>query len=828
MSSILPPARRFAVRSLLATTSAAALLLAGPAPAGAGQSVANQTVAAVTNPAGGATTSVFITGATVTGDVTNAGTITPGKVTQVTVPFPFASATAIAVNNSAVGGKIVNSGTITATQNARTVNGTAIAVGLSVNNSTVGGGIVNSGTISATATGFNGFSFKTTGILITGASTVTGGITNRGTITASGSGINIFGFGDTVTGGITNRGTITASGSGINIGINIVGGTVSGGITNSGTISASGGIGGGIVLSGGTVSGGITNSGTISASGGIAGGIVLAGGTVSGGITNSGTIHVAGTGIGIIGFSTVSGGIVNTGTISGGFAAINLSSVNSQNFAPEGAPTTITQAGGALIGSVLGSGNANADMLNFTGGRIVLSPTQSVSGFGTYNQTGGTLVLGVTPSTAAGSFASVSAGTITLGGALNVALQLNGTTNYAASQTYKDAIAATNSLTGTFTTVTTSLPLFTASVSPDATTPNALDVTLRVSPTGLAASAQNLTQNLRFGLEAPAVLVETVQNRLVAASGADTGATLASLSPAQQIAGGSGVLTDGGDGAASAKGGVWARAFGLFGSAPASGPAVSYQENREGVILGADWRVGEGVVLGLAGTYATTTAYFADASRTNVHSYEGAVYAGWSGGPWYATGLAGLGANSYATTRQLTPFGLTGAATSTPTGQSYSSYGEAGYGLRAGGYTLTPYAGLGYVHSHIEGFTEEGGFFGALTTGAADANSLATTLGVRASTRVSLGEHGVLVPELRAGWSHEFLDAAQTINASLTNVPGSLFSATGANFGRESALIGAGVTYDLATAVKLFADYDGKLTGSFQEHAFSAGLRVRF
>ena len=156
-----------------------------------------------------------------------------------------------------------------------------------------------------------------------------------------------------------------------------------------------------------SVSGGVSNSGTIavSAPGARAVGILVGrvatqtsfGGTVSGGITNSGTITASGkTGIGIalVGGATVSGGITNTGTIMGSTAAIDVSG--------EGGPTTITQSAGALLGSVVGSGNANADVLNFTGGRIVLSPTQIISGLGTYNQTGGTLVLQVTQSTAAG------------------------------------------------------------------------------------------------------------------------------------------------------------------------------------------------------------------------------------------------------------------------------------------------------------------------------------------------------------------------------------------------------------------------------------------
>ncbi len=78
-TALLPPSRhsRFTT-SLLVTTSVAALLLA--APAKAGQTITNQTVATVTNPAGNATTSIVITGSTVTGAVANAGTISPGTL----------------------------------------------------------------------------------------------------------------------------------------------------------------------------------------------------------------------------------------------------------------------------------------------------------------------------------------------------------------------------------------------------------------------------------------------------------------------------------------------------------------------------------------------------------------------------------------------------------------------------------------------------------------------------------------------------------------------------------------------------------------------------
>ena len=234
---------------------------------------------------------------------------------------------------------------------------------------------------------------------------------------------------------------------------------------------------------------------------------------------------------------------------------------------------------------------------------------------------------------------------------------------------------------------------------------------------------------------------------------------------------------------------------------------------------------------GVAATYVASSASFKDGSRTNLSSYQGAIYAGWAGGPWYALGSAVVSFNDLGTSRLLTPFGLPGDATSSPSGQSYQGHAEAGYHwlLPAAGVnvSVTPYAALDYVNAHVSGFSEAGGF-GALSVNAADSNSFQTTLGVRLTSRIALGNYGVLTPELRLGWNHEFLDAAQSLSASLTGVAGSAFSATGIAFGRDAALVGAGLSLDLSPDAKVFVDYDGKLGSRLQEHSVSGGLKVRF
>jgi uncharacterized protein with beta-barrel porin domain len=292
------------------------------------------------------------------------------------------------------------------------------------------------------------------------------------------------------------------------------------------------------------------------------------------------------------------------------------------------------------------------------------------------SRAGGTLVLQVTPSTARGSFASVSAGAVKLGGALQVVPQ-GSLGAFAATQTFKDVIVGTNSLTGSFASITTPITLFTASLTPDATTPNALDATLSLSQAGLAASAQDLTQSSQLSLDAPRVLTQALQDRLVASGGA---------------LGEAGANAKGVAGFSFGNANVWARGADQFGSATASGTGVGYDINRAApLIAGVDWRLDNGIVTGFAATYVATSASFKDGSRTNASSYQGAAYAGWAGGPWYALGSAVVSFNAFGTSRLLTPFGLPGDATSSPSGQSYQGHAEAGYhwGVPAAGVNVS-------------------------------------------------------------------------------------------------------------------------------------------
>jgi uncharacterized protein with beta-barrel porin domain len=363
-----PVSVRHARRRLLATTSALALVgtaaffgIAAPRPAAACTIDVTGASGAVSN--AGNIDCINIHGATVTGNVSNTGTLGSGAI-------------GIAISGSTINGQVTDTGTILG--GIRADGGSTItstATGITVGpTSKFSGGIVNNGTI----TGVNGVELNTVstfaggisnsgtiaaqllGTAVVDSGIVTGGIANSGTI-SSAHGFGIFLEADSVfSGGISNSGTI--SGHTTAVYLHLVS-TFSGGITNSGVVSGPLGI----VVSGGfsvattLFSGGISNSGTISAAhiGILVSGVAQFGDSLGGGITNSGTIRVGanGTGAIVVGFiSNFSGGISNSGTITGGQSAVGINT-----------STILTFSGGITNSGTIKVGAAGAGIVVDTG-----------------------------------------------------------------------------------------------------------------------------------------------------------------------------------------------------------------------------------------------------------------------------------------------------------------------------------------------------------------------------------------------------------------------------------------------------------------------------
>ena len=340
-------------------------------------------------------------------------------------------------------------------------------------------------------------------------------------------------------------------------------------------------------------------------------------------------------------------------------------------------------------------------------------------------------------------------------------------------------------------------------------------------------SGENLTRTIDLLLSRPQTYVYTLEERLLDGSlFADAGTSLGIAGiPLQLAVAGNSVA-----GPSSERGGFWVRGFGVQTNASPTLNGAPFNDAREGVLGGVDWRFDDAWTLGFAGAYSNDAVNFSDGSNSSFNSYDVLAYGGWRDGSVYLTGIGGASFSDISTTRSLALSSLP-SANGSFSGQTYTAYGEGGYVMMPwGGVRLTPYLGLRYTHAHTDAFTETGGAIGPLSVSAVSGDSLVSTVAARLALPVDVAGFGTVVPEVRAGWQHEFLDIGHSINAAFaaTPTPGSPFLITGATVGRDSALVGVGLTHDLNADTRFFLDYDGLITGGIAQHAFSAGLRVKF
>ncbi len=391
-------------RALLASSSVAALLVGGGAPAAFAAPCNHTITSSFDNPAGSTVTNVCVFNTQLAGSIINNGTISPSGIAL--------------INGWIVGGSIKSSGIIgggISLDSASKIIANGVTA-IRITGPTFTGGITNRGAITDDSYGIFAYGNSTfsgsitnsvigsisageIGIVVDGVTTFMGGTSNSGSIVAGFSGIRVLGV-TTYMGGISNSGVIIATrDDGIAVtNVAIFGSTsAGGGISNSGTISAATGIS--VVTS--TIDGAIVDTGTIEASShGIlidsASEIVttkttiaITGPTFTGGISNAGTISASGAyaGISIAGVTNFAGGISNAGTITGetgivigagvtfaaGSAIVNSGSISGTGGTAIDASAatslaTIDQVAGTISGNIKLS--TKSDALNISGGTI--------------------------------------------------------------------------------------------------------------------------------------------------------------------------------------------------------------------------------------------------------------------------------------------------------------------------------------------------------------------------------------------------------------------------------------------------------------------------
>jgi outer membrane autotransporter protein len=765
--------------------------------------------------------------------------------------------TVLTADNSYIGGTTISGGTLQLGNGGTTgsITGNVMDDGiLAFNRSDVVtfGGVINGtgsvrqiGTGTTVLTGNNTYSGGTTvsaGTLQLGNGGTTGSITGN----VMDNGILAFNRSDVVTFG----GVISGTGSVQQIG---TGTTV---LTGNNTYS------GGTTVSAGTLQ--LGNGGT---TGSIARNVIDNGilafnrsdlVAFNGVISGKGSVQQNGTGTTVLvtdntytGTTTVNAGslivdgsiasaqtLVNPGGFLGGHGTIGGNVVNSGTVGQFNSPGTLTitgnytqNAGGTLQIQIAGLGTGQHDLLAVKG-HAALAGTLQLSPLGEFNLHPGDQITFLTAQNGvSGTFSNVSTGTIVQG-------EVTSLPNAVVLKAVQGSFATTPGVATTPNTLAVAKALDSAAGDPREA---ALFAFLNSEP--LANLPHDLT--LIAPTQISSMNATTVSGGKVQASnvGQRMANIRAGISPGFSAAGftinGSTPSLSGGlSGPTGAEGkagpsvlapvpenrwGVFLTGLGEFTNVDSTSNAAGYDVDTGGFTIGVDYRVTPNFAIGLFGGYAHTSVDLVGGGNIDVNSGKIGLYATVFGNGFYLDSAVSAGPSGYDTRRTA----LQGTASGTTDGSDVNVLVAGGYDWKIGNLSIGPTASFQFSYVGLDSFTETGSL-APLKFPDQNTESWRTAFGGKASYDWKVG-HIAVIPQVNAAWQHEYGSVAYSVVANFASGAGNSFTVSGPEIGRDSFLIGAGVSVLWTDRISTYVYYDGEVgRTNYESHNISGGIRVTF
>ena len=247
-----------------------------------------------------------------------------------------------------------------------------------------------------------------------------------------------------------------------------------------------------------------------------------------------------------------------------------------------------------------------------------------------------------------------------------------------------------------------------------------------------------------------------------------------------------------------------------------------------GFNAGADYRVQDDLLVGLATGYSYTGARFqGSGGNVQANTWPLTAYVAYLPQSFYAYGSLGYALNLFNLEREIGFGGLNRTARSSTTGNQFNAYGEAGYDLKVKRLVVTPVLSLAYSRLWVGGFTEDGA--GSLNLQVSPQNARSLQTGVGGKIALPMKRNSVVVvPQVYATYQHEYSNSSRGLDARLSQA-GSTFTFQSENPHRNFAVVGANVNILTQKNLKVQLDYNAEVgRGNSAAHYVSAGVRWEF
>jgi len=270
----------------------------------------------------------------------------------------------------------------------------------------------------------------------------------------------------------------------------------------------------------------------------------------------------------------------------------------------------------------------------------------------------------------------------------------------------------------------------------------------------------------------------------------------------------------------------WISGYGLGGFADSDGNAGSARYNIGGTLFGLDRKLDSVHTVGMFGSYSYLDLKAPTRNQSVISN--GGQFGGYGirDLDWTYTMLSGaFGFTEYDSTRRITAGGLNATAEATYQGWQANTWLEQGLRFRRGNFVLQPFTALNYIYVDQNSFNETGAGVMNLSVDRIDAHALRGVLGTSLSTSFTTQRGGTWTPTARAMWLHEFLDPETSLNTTFASVGGPSFATQGLNFGRDWAVVGAGLSWQATSQLSIFTNYDIQMNDYQVFNVGSGGLQ---
>jgi outer membrane lipase/esterase len=297
-----------------------------------------------------------------------------------------------------------------------------------------------------------------------------------------------------------------------------------------------------------------------------------------------------------------------------------------------------------------------------------------------------------------------------------------------------------------------------------------------------------------------------------------------------------------GDGAAQmGRLGVFLNGVVQFGQNDPTDFQAGYDYNVQGITAGADWRLTDSVVAGLAFNWRNDETRYDSASKARLGKLDdtalgGTVYLSVFQDGFYADLIGAFASHDFDLERRIV-YGNAGT-TVDRTAKSSPQANEWSWALGTGwdfdlpwvqGMTLGPLFDVQWIRLEVDPYTESGAAGLDLSVRGQVVKSFSTVLGGKWSYSLST-PIGVITPQVRASWQYEFQNDPRQIKVSFVNDPfGTTLPIVTSNPERSWANIGASLSMTLPFNLTAFGDYEGIYgRDRYTSHLFTFGVRAQF